>query len=281
MRRIIPFSETQAEDAIGGKAENLALLFQSQFPVPKGFIITSYAFELEIQRSDNPDWWIYPNSLSKEIEEAYKAYVNPPVVVRSSCSAEDLETASFAGQFVTLLNITSVNLLESIKRCWLSVYQSHAQSYLAQRFSAVDQVPAMSIIVQELIDADVAGVIFSKNPITGNEDEIVINSSFGLGEAVVSGLVTPDFFILSKQGNAILKKELGDKEYKVVLYQDGTRILEMPPEEKSSFSLREEQLYELKKITMDIETIFGYPVDLEFAYRQGKLYILQARQITT
>lgn len=281
MRMIIPFSEAQDEDAIGGKAKNLVLLLQSQFPVPKGFIITSHAFELVSQKNLDSDEWFFPELMRQEIEEAYKKYVTPPVVVRSSCSTEDLESASFAGQYETILTITPVNLLDSIKRCWLSVYQEHAQSYLSQRFPAGDQAPAMSIIVQELVDADVAGVIFSKNPMTGNEDEVVINSSFGLGEAVVSGIVTPDFYILSKQGSVIFKRELGEKECKIVLDQDGTRIAETTPEEKLSFSLRDEQMHELLKVTMAIETLFGHPVDIEFAYRQGKLYILQARQITT
>ncbi|MGC5327731.1 PEP/pyruvate-binding domain-containing protein [Brevibacillus sp. SYSU BS000544] len=280
LRRIIPFSEAQAEDAIGGKAKNLVLLYQSQFPVPKGFIIKSYAFELIHHKNQGPHL-IISELLRQEIEEAYQKYVTPPVVVRSSCATEDLELASFAGQYETILSITSDNLLESIKRCWLSIYQDHAQSYLTQRFSQVDEAPAMSIIVQELVNADVAGVIFSKNPITGNGNEIVINSNFGLGEAVGSGLVTPDFFILSKQGTSIRKMVLGEKECKIVHKQDGTHSVATTPEEKSSFSLRSEQLHELQKVTVAIETLFGHPVDLEFAYKQGKLYILQARQITT
>lgn len=281
MRRIIPFSEAQAEDDIGGKARNLVLLLQSQFPVPQGFIITSHAFEPVIQNKPEPDGWMFPEKLRQEIEEAYQTYVTPPVVVRSSCSTEDHALASCAGQYATILSVTSATLLESIQRCWLSVFQDHAHTYLTQRFYAGGQAPAMSIIVQELVAADAAGVIFSKNPITGNDDEIVINASFGLGESVVSGLVTPDFFILSKQGASIRKMELGDKAYKVVPDLNGTRIVDTTPEEKARYSLCAEQLHELRNMTTAVESFFGYPVDLEFAYKQGKLFILQARPITT
>lgn len=281
MRRVIPFSEIQAEDAVGAKAKNLALLYQSQFPVSKGFIITAASLKPVIQRNQEADLRVFPELLRQEIEEAYQQYVSPPVVVRSSCSAEDLELASFAGQYETILNVTSANLLESIMRCWLSVYKDHARSYLTQRRHSGGETPEMSVIVQELIDADSAGVIFSKNPVTGNEDEIIINASFGLGEAVVSGLVIPDLFILSKREAAVLTRELGEKECKIVLDRNGTRTVETPPHEKSNYSLQNEQLHELMGMAIAIESFFGHPVDLEFAYRQGKLYILQTRPITT
>ncbi|MFC5468282.1 PEP/pyruvate-binding domain-containing protein [Cohnella suwonensis] len=278
---MIPFSGAQADDAIGGKAQNLALLFQSRFPVPKGFIIAAHAFERVLQSNQDPDSWVFPETLRNEIMAAYQTFVTPPVVVRSSCSAEDMESASFAGQYESILHVTSDNLLESIKRCRLSVNKDHARFYLTHRFLAGGRAPAMSVIVQEFVDADVSGVIFSKNPITGNDDEIVINSSFGLGEAVVSGLVTPDLFILPKQGAAAQRKELGDKEHKTLLGPNGTRLVDTTAEEKSSFSLQNEQLHELKNATLAIEKLFGHPIDLEFAYRQGKLYILQARPIST
>ncbi|WP_255570349.1 PEP/pyruvate-binding domain-containing protein [Cohnella sp. CFH 77786] len=277
---MIPFTEARAEDEVGEKAKTLAYLLKSGFPVPGGFMIPAHAFESVIQRDQDPNRWVLPALLRQEIEAAYNRYVKPPVAVRSSCSTEDLESASFAGQFETIINVTFVNLMEAIMRCLLSVYQGHAQSYLVNRFPAGGQAPAMSIIVQDFVNADVAGVVFSKNPLTGNEDEMIVNSSFGLGEAVVSGLVTPDVFILSKPERAILRRQLGDKACKTIPDRDGTRIVETGPEEKSMTSLSDEQLYELRNMTMAVESLLGRPVDLEFAYRQGKLYILQARKIT-
>lgn len=139
----------------------------------------------------------------------------------------------------------------------------------------------MSVIVQELIAADRAGAIFSKNPITGNEDEVVINSSFGLGEAVMSGLVTPDLYILSKRRKSILAKERGDKTRKRIVDRSGTKWVETTLSEQTEYSLQDEQLLELLDVTLSIESLLGYSVDLEFAYRNGKLYILQARRIST
>lgn len=280
MRRVIPFSEIQDQDAAGGKARTLALLLQADFPVPPGFIITAEAFEPAMQGNEDPESWVFPESLRQEIETAYATYVAPPVVVRSSCSLEDMKSASYAGLYESVLPVTSDNLLDSIKRCWLSVYKDHARAY-QRKFSKPDEAPAMSIIVQELVDADAAGVVFSQNPISGSEDEIVINASFGLGEAVVSGLVTPDLFILAKQDTTVLTRELGEKECKTVLDGDGTHLVETTAEQKSSFSLTVGQLQELKSITLAIETLLGCAVDLEFAYRQGTLYIVQARPITT
>lgn len=280
MRRLIPFSEVQENDDIGAKAKNLGLLFQSHFPVPQGFVVAADALALAVQDAQCPDCRDFPPSLRQEIEEAYIHYIIPPAVVRSSCTAEDLSSASFAGQYRTILNVTSANLLESIRQCRLSTHKDHARSYLEHRFSADVRAPAMSVIVQEFVDADVSGVVFGQNPITGSQDEVLINSSFGLGDAVVSGYVTPDFFILAKHAPLTYTKKLGDKTCKTVPYPGGTHLVETTAYEKSSFSLRDEQLVELKNITLAVEERFGHPVDLEFAYRKGNLYLLQVRPIT-
>ncbi|RKN81973.1 PEP/pyruvate-binding domain-containing protein [Paenibacillus ginsengarvi] len=281
MSGIISLSDASAEDAVGSKAYTLALLLQSHFPVPKGFVIAAQAFQRAVQHDPDPALRMFPEALCHAIMEAYRTFVTPPVVVRSSCSAEDSKSASFAGQYETILHVTEDNLLESIQRCWLSCNQDHVRTYMAQRYSAGRQTAALSVIVQELIDADGAGVLFSKNPVTGNEDEVVINSSFGLGEAVASGLVTPDFHILSKRRKEIVARELGDKTSKVILGGSGTRVVETTPAEQTDYSLRDEQLHELLGMAIAIETCLGYPVDIEFAYRSGQLYILQARRIST
>jgi len=280
VRRVISFSDIQATDAVGEKAGNLSLLFRSRFPVPPGFVIAADAFRLE--GDQDPALWTFPEPLRQEIEAAFHEAGNLRAAVRSSCSAEDLADASFAGQYESMLNVTEANLMEAIRHCWLSAYQGHASFYKTQSVAAGGRTSAMSVIVQEFIEADASGVIFSKNPITGNEDEIVVNAGFGLGEAIVSGLTTPDCFVLPKQGTSIRDMQLGDKECKTVLDDSGgTRLVETTAAEKAGFSLRENQLQELKNMTLAIEALFGFPVDLEFAYRQDQLYILQARQITT
>ena len=273
---MITLSEAAAENAVGMKASNLALLIRAGFPVPPGFILTADATDGDNRSLEQ---WVSDARFRQEAAAAFEQ-IAPPAVVRSSCAAEDLKEASFAGQYETVLNVTAQNLWESILRCLASKNDRHVQSYLTQRLGAVAREQAISIIVQELIDADAAGVIFSHNPVTGNRDEIMINASFGLGVAVVSGLVTPDLFIVSRQTGAIVQKELGHKDSKVVLDREGTRIVETTRETRERFSIRDEQLNELVRMTIAIETLLGYPVDLEFAYRQGKLYILQARPIT-
>jgi len=278
---ILPLSEDLSEAAVGTKAYTLALLLRSHFPVPKGFIIAAQAFQPRIQHDMNSAMWIFSKSLRYEIMGAYLTFVTPPVVVRSSGAVEDSGAASFAGQYETILHATADNLLESVQRCWLSAAREHPLTYMSQRYPAGEQSPAMSVIVQELIAADRAGVIFSKNPMSGNEDEVVINSSFGLGKAVVSGLITPDQYILSKRRKSILSKELGDKTRKWIVDRSGTRGVETALSERTEYSLQDGQLLELLDLTMSVESLLGYSVDLEFAYRNGKLYILQARRIST
>lgn len=281
MSSILPLSEALPEAAVGTKAYTLALLLQSHYPVPKGFIITAQAFQPCIQHHTPYDEWIFAESLRSEIVQAYHAFVTPPVIIRSSGATEDSSTASFAGQYETILHATADNLFESIQRCWLSASREHARTYIEQRYPAGERTPTMSVIVQELVASDRSGVIFSKNPMTGNEDEVVINSSYGLGDAVVSGLVTPDLYILSKRRNSILTKELGDKTRKWIVGRFETNEVETTLQEQSEYSLQDEQLIELLALTKSIESLLGYSVDLEFAYRDGKLYILQARRIST
>ncbi|MBA4537127.1 PEP/pyruvate-binding domain-containing protein [Bacillus aquiflavi] len=305
---IVPLSEGHEKNRslIGGKAKNLSTLMKLGISVPNGFIVSSSAFLNFIKANrlgsqinhymktmSNPYIKInelfqshtIPSDLEKEIKEAYDnltfSHDIINVSVRSSASAEDLQDQSFAGQYETCLNIGSFDrLLKSIKKCWASVWSDQALQYLHTVNIDIKEVK-ISVLVQAMVQADTSGVAFSINPVTLSYDEIIINASYGLGEPIVSGLITPDLFIISKHDHKILHKELGLKEFKLVGQADGTKETPTSEQEIKSFSLNFDQINRITNITKKIEHYYQYPVDIEFTVKENEINVLQVRPITT
>jgi rifampicin phosphotransferase len=222
-------------DRGGGKAANLGELLRAGFPVPPGFVITTTAYELVV-RSNHLQHEIdhtldlgtaqvragfeqatIPPGVERSIREAYRRMGEGPVAVRSSATAEDLPEAAFAGQQETFLGVSGERaLLDAFRRCWASLWSERAVSYREQHGLA--QAPVkLAVIVQRMIAADVAGVMFTANPVTGARDETIVEASAGLGEALVSGLVTPDHFVLrySRHRWQIVERHQGRREVEV------------------------------------------------------------------
>ncbi|PEV38842.1 pyruvate-binding protein [Bacillus thuringiensis] len=305
---IIPLREGYSKDRslVGGKARNLSKLMEAGIKVPNGFIISSKSFwefiEINnlanqinhyLKTMENPSHSIkelfhvnkIPSDLEMQVKNAYDNLLSSTEVakvsVRSSAAAEDLHDSSFAGQYETFLNVGSFEgLVKSIKECWASVWSNQALQYLHNVNIDIKQVK-IGVLVQSMVQADTSGVVFSVNPVTSLYDEIIINASYGLGEAIVSGLVTPDMFIVSKQDNTILYKELGLKEFKVVGTVDGTKEIPTTEQEKALFSLHDNQVEQITEVTKKIENYYQYPVDVEFAINENEMYVLQVRPITT
>lgn len=276
---------------VGTKAFHLAQLVQENIRIPQGFIITSNALARFLQENEaNVCQQLLeatvPEEMEREIAIAYERLKveadqsDVSVAVRSSSSAEDLQGASFAGQYETILDVRDfAQLMKSVKICWNSMFSARVKQYASQKKIALEQFP-MGVLVQQLIAADVSGVIFSMNPVTHNQEEIVINASYGLGEAIVSGLVTPDSFFVGKK-TASIKRERGCKEMKMVYARKGLQEVETTAEEQARFCLTDDQVLSLVKETRKIERFYQHPVDIEFAIKDEHLYILQARPITT
>lgn len=275
---------------IGHKAWHLGRLAQAGFPVPEGFVVSRQALHLFCQHNQmaarkNPIDAIangtFPPILHTAIGKALAAYPPDTVwAVRSSGSQEDLPTASFAGQYESFLGLTGETAVKSsILACWASLYSDTARHYAAQR-DVQGEVNAMAVVVQRLVDADTAGVSFSMNPVTGDRTQVVINASWGLGEAVVSGEVTPDTFVVSRNGH-VLMTELGDKTMKMVRCPGGTRLDSTSLYEQTHLCLTDEQICEVAKVTVAIEQYCGYAVDIEFAWSQNRLYLLQSRPVVS
>jgi pyruvate,water dikinase len=312
---VLPFTAIDARmlSLVGGKATNLAVLTQAGLPVPAGFCITTEAY---IRVTENAGLEPVLEELattpaadrarleacaalartkllaapvpSDIIEAISKAYQNLtpgpslPVAVRSSATAEDLPFASFAGQQDTYLNIVGNEaVLDAVRRCWASLWTDRAVNYRAS--NTIDpRVVRLAVVVQQMVNAQVAGVLFTANPITGRRRQAIIDASPGLGEAIVSGAVNPDHFIVNTVTSEIVERRLGDKRLLIqALLGGGTQRIELA-EQSDICCLTDEQIRALAALGMQVETYYGAPQDTEWAIDDtGSLWLTQARPITT
>jgi pyruvate,water dikinase len=194
---------------------------------------------------------------------------------------EDGATASFAGQHETYLNIVGGDaIIQAMTRCWDSARSENALDYRRQHRLSVEH-PQIAVLVQQLVAADVAAVVFSANPITGSRNEVIINASWGLGESIVGGTVSPDTFIVRKSDLAVISRVIADKQRMTVSAPGGTHEVDVPRFLRNEASLNAEQVIEMAKLALTLEITMEYPVDVECAYAGGELYLLQCRPITT
>jgi len=208
---------------------------------------------------------------------------HPYVAVRSSATAEDLPNASFAGQQRTFLNVKgSSNLLKAVSACFASLYTARAIYYREKKGFDHSKV-YLSVIVQKQILSDVSGVLFTVNPVSSNPSEVVIEAGFGLGEAVVSGAITPDMYIVDKESGGIKSKRVNKQLWRLALDEHLKKTMrkQLTEEKASSQKLSDNKIVELVNICKKIETHYGKPQDIEFAIESGKVYIVQSRPITT
>jgi pyruvate,water dikinase len=205
-----------------------------------------------------------------------------PVAVRSSATAEDLPTASFAGQQDTYLNVRGeAELLDRVQDCWASLWTDRAMTYRARQGFDHGKV-YLAVVVQAMIPAEVSGILFTSNPVSGDHGEAVLNASWGLGEAIVSGLVTPDTLTVRKHDGYIVSQQIGTKELTIEYAQGGgTLELETPHEQRTIPALSKDGVSELVALAQRIEAHYGQPQDIEWARAGDQFYILQSRPITT
>ncbi len=291
----------------GGKGANLGELVRAGFSVPPGFVITTRAYKLVVLEhglasavealakagSVTPAGTAAARTLRESFEaapipaavaEAVRAALRDlgpdPVAVRSSATAEDLPGAAFAGQMETFLNVAGADaVLDAVRRCWASLWAERAVDYRRQR--GIDHAAvSLAVVVQRLISADVAGVLFTANPVTGARDELVVDASPGLGEAVVSGAVTPDHYVLKKHSHQVVSRQLGRREVVIRPAAGGGTESLRPEESTASPALAAADLDVLGHLGEAVERHYGVPQDLEWAIADGRLFLLQARPIT-
>ena len=278
------FDDPGADDVLlfGGKAASLAKL-GSAARIPPGFSISVDSYSSWVD--DGSDQM--PPDVSAEIKEAYKvlertsAVIDVPVAVRSSAVDEDGIGESFAGLHDTFLNVIGADpVIEAVIKCWRSLSNQHAIDYRVANGLEVESA-RMGVVVQQLVFADVSAVAFSANPISGNRKEVVINASFGLGEAVVGGLVTPDTIVIKRSDLSQQSLTIGAKESMTVRTENGTDEKPVPRIMRGMPALSEDQATEIAELVVKLEKHNGWPVDIECAIHGSQLYLLQCRPITT
>lgn len=282
--------ECHDADLVGGKAANLSLL-SVRHRVPPGFCLTTEVFGLWMAMASRDETELssgtLPSTLHEELAMAYQdlarrcGVADPPVAVRSSAVDEDSASVSFAGQHETFLNVAEVKAVAAaVVQCWRSLRSPRALEYRRQHGLSAKGV-CMAVLVQEFIPADVSAVVFSANPVTGGPDEVVINASWGLGESVVGGTVTPDSYMVHKATLNVLERQIADKRRMAVPAFEGTEEVDMPRFLRTRPALEDSQVVELAQLAVALESTMGWPVELECAYLAGELYLLQCRPITT
>ncbi len=297
---------------VGGKGMSLSRLARAGLPVPDGFHVTTEAYRqhvaanglqpeilaalntVDVSRTETLETaarrigeFFEHSRISPEIGDSivssYQALGQPHAVVavRSSATAEDLPEASFAGQQETYLNIHGIDaLLQAVKKCWASLWTARAIAYRLK--NNVDQnTVALAVVVQRLVFADAAGIMFTANPINGRRDETVINAAWGLGEAVVGGAVTPDTITVNKPAGKTIHRQIAEKQVMTVRGEQGTYEQAVPDPLKKKAVLNDTQAIQLASYGTQIETLYGAPMDIEWALADGKFAILQARPVTS
>lgn len=302
-----------AIERLGGKGINLFKMTLAGFPVPPGFVVTTEAYHdfvsanrlgerigktaASINQADVQsvarlsatirslfDESPVPAALAEEIKAAYRRLRDAGgerVAVRSSATAEDLAEASFAGQQDTYLNIRGEdNLMRSVRACWASLWTARAVAYRAKQGIVLDGL-GLAVVVQQMVDAEAAGVMFTVNPVTGARNEMVINAAWGLGEAIVSGHVEPDSIVADKATGAIKSLKVSEKTVMTVMTENGTAERALDDARRHARVLRDEDVLRLVETGRRIEQHYGTPQDMEWALAGGKLYMLQARPVTS
>lgn len=249
---------------VGGKAANMGELFHMGANAVDGFVVLPQC-DLEVH--------------SEQIIQWFHQLQVPTVAIRSSATIEDGTDFSFAGQFDTYLHITEGQLIQKIKDCRDSAQSDRVAAYLKAHNLKPNQV-RVAVIVQVMVIPEVTGVAFTKNPISGDNNEVVIEACWGLGEVLVSGQITPDEYICDKQGN--LKEKFVALQLEQSAYSDQTvKMMPFSKELQDKQKLTEAQLRSLVRELLIIEKNYGYPLDIEWIFAKQKFYIMQARPITT
>ncbi len=281
MQFIKHFSEIDETDLshVGGKGLNLGKLTRAGFRVPQGFCITTDAYRFSVQHlseqnADVINALMLDSELVSEIQAAHEKLQTATVAVRSSATAEDLAEASFAGQQDTFLNVTSDALLDALKACWASLWSERAIAYRETQ-GIPDDGLAMAVVIQEMCEADVSGVLFTVSPL--RTDVAIVESNWGLGESVVSGAITPDSFLMSRETGEVLERSIATKREMVT----DAGVHQVPDDRQDIPSLTDTQLQELMQLGMRVEAFYGQPMDIEWALSDEQFVLLQARHITT
>ncbi|MCA9615126.1 MAG: phosphoenolpyruvate synthase, partial [Myxococcales bacterium] len=297
-------------DVAGGKGANLGELTRAKLPVPGGYVVTAAAYLEAVEQAGLRAMLaetarslrdgdakafeeasallrarfagvVVPDVVRGAVLEAYAALgSNVRVAVRSSATAEDSADASFAGMNATFTNVTGPDaLLARVVDCWASLWSARVLAYRASQ--RLTDEPAIAVVVQRMVASDRSGVMFTSDPTTGDARRMLIESAYGLGEVVVGGQVEPDTFVVDKADLSTLRSRIGSKRERIVRTTEGEHREDVPEAQRAVLSLSSDELRAVAELGLAIETHYGKPMDVEWAFENGTLHLLQARPITT
>lgn len=289
---------------VGGKGYNLGKMLNNGLKVPDSFVITTDAYDAfvnknelsskieSILRSDCSTkeksdlikeqfrQCVFPEELGTALLQEAAKITSGRVAVRSSATVEDLPGLSFAGQYSSYLNVTEKDLIEKVLLCWQSLWNERAIDYRSKH--NINAQFSHAVVVQEMIDAQISGIIFTANPLNGIRDELLVNAAYGLGEVIVSGSIHPDQYRLDRSSGRLLEEEIATKEFVCRYADDGIKYVPGDETTKSESSLSQAHLQTIVAEANKIQDFFGTPQDIEFAFDdQGTFFILQSREITS
>lgn len=301
----------------GGKGASLGEMTKAGIPVPPGFVVLADAFDRFIEETELKEEitariaevdpadtntidkasnilrdvindTLMPEDLTKEILSAFDTLGAEHVAVRSSATAEDSSIASWAGELETYLNTTKENVVERVKHCWSSLFTPRAIFYRYEK-NLQDSYVSVAVVIQKMVQSEISGIAFTVHPVTEDPDQMIIEAGYGLGEAIVGGLITPDSYVISKSEMTIIDINVGHQTRKLmkalkhenIKTEEGNNIWVELGEEGNKQKLSGRQIMELAELCKKIEAHYGFPCDIEWAMEGGKFYITQSRPITT
>lgn len=295
--------------AAGGKGASLGEMFGAGMPVPPGFVVLTVAFErflddaglaseiaARLERLDGDDIASIayasdairrmitsapiPGIVAADILAALSSLGEETVAVRSSATAEDSSAASWAGELESFLNIATKDILESVKKCWASLFTSRAIAYRIEKGMRGARI-SVAAVVQKMVQSEVAGLAFTVHPVSQDYGKMVIEACWGLGELLVGGAVTPDAYIITKDDCALLETRIAEQETMLVRGAVGNNVVAVPAEKKNRQKISDDQIRLLARLCLDVERHYGFPCDIEWVMEGGKFFVLQSRPITT
>ena len=293
----------------GGKGASLGEMTNAGIPVPPGFVVLAPAFDRFLEETDLKQEVeaqldkvnyediasvdrtsrvigsliheaIFPKDLAEEVMKDFAQLGAEFVAVRSSATAEDSSTASWAGELESYLNTTQEDLLDNIKRCWASLFTPRAIVYRQEKGLRTTHV-SVAVVVQKMVQSEVAGITFTVHPVTKDVNQMIIEACWGLGEYIVGGVVTPDSYVLDKRDKALIDVNVAEQDDMLTRSSDGNMKTPVPAEKRQAQKIDGKQIMELADICIKIEEHYGFPCDIEWAYEAGTFFIVQSRPITT
>jgi len=309
---IKPFQNLSKTDVAlaGGKGASLGEMTRADIPVPPGFVVLSGAFERFIEETDlnvEIDAKLHvvdhnamhtveeasqkiqtlilqakmPEDIADEVLAAFKKLNAKYVAVRSSATAEDSSAAAWAGQLESYLNTTEEKLLENVRKCWASLFTPRAIFYRFEQDLHKQKI-SVAVVVQKMVESEKSGIAFSVHPVTQDRNQLIIEAGYGLGEAIVSGSITPDGYVVEKEPRRIIDKNINTQKRMLARAESGGNEWQNIPIKQGGQSvLNDDQIMELADLILKIEDHYKSPQDIEWAFEKGTFHITQSRPITT